>query len=57
MFCYSLVDKNVLIGNLILSEQPYLIEELTSQNINWEPYHENIRVISNKINKNKIKKY
>ena len=52
----SPVNENVLISNVInISEQPYLIEELTSRNINWEPYHENIRVVTNNINGNKIK--
>lgn len=52
----SPVNKKVLISNVInISEKPYLIEELTSRNIDWEPYHENIRLIETKISGNKIK--
>jgi len=52
----SPVNENVLISNVInISEQPYLIEELTLRNIDWEPYHGNIRVVTNNINGNKIK--
>jgi len=52
----SPVNKNVLISNVInISEQPYLIEELTSCNIDWEPYYESVRLISNNVNGNKIK--
>lgn len=52
----SPVNENALISNVInISEQPYLIEELTSRNIDWEPYYENIRLVANNINENKIK--
>lgn len=54
----SPVNKNTLISNVInISEQPYLIEELTSRNIDWEPYYENIRLIETNINENKIKQF
>jgi len=37
----SPVNKNNIVSNIInISEEPYVINELTAQHIEWEPYHE-----------------
>ena len=53
----SPVKDNEIIGNIInISEQPFVIDKLTSSNINWEPYDEQIYLLNEEENHcNRIK--
>jgi hypothetical protein len=44
----SPVKDNKVIGNIInISEEPFVIDELSTSHLNWEPYTDNIFLINN----------
>lgn len=54
----SPVKGDKVISNIInISEQPFMIEQLTTSNLKWEPYNENVFIASEESpTDNKIKK-
>jgi len=43
----SPVKGDKIISNIInISEQPFIIEQLTTSNLKWEPYHDNVFIAS-----------
>lgn len=43
-----MVDNKVISNIINISEQQFIIDELTSSHLKWEPYTENIFIINGK---------